>query len=150
VIPPAEGSVGLGLLTTMSPMLADGGPKTFAALVALGVAGGVVALVIAVVGEFRARAGRSEDGRVPPRTALVASAVVLLGSAGVFFLAGLLSGTFCVERGCVASSKASSLPILGFTLSSFAAAVLLLAFLASSRSARAREEGALGRGRSGR
>lgn len=121
-----------------APMIAGGGPQTFAALVALGVAGDVVALVTVVVGELRARTRRSEHAGGPTRRAFVAGAAVLLGSAAVFFLAGLLSGAICVTRGCVASMNGSSLPLIGVLSSTLASAALLLAFLASSRSGRAR------------
>ena len=119
-------------------MLLEGGPETFAALVSLGFAGDVAALVMAVVGEVRARSRRSEHPG-PPRLLFVASAVVLLGAAAVFFLAGLLSGAMCIGDGCVTSSDGSSLPLIGSISSTLGSVLLLLAFLASSRSGRTPE-----------
>lgn len=107
-------------------MLAEGGPETFAALVSLGVAGDVTAIVIVVIGELRAR--RRPVGR-PKHRALIAGALVLLGSAGSFFLAGALGGAICITRGCVTSANGSWLPLIGFTVS----AASLVAFLIAGR-----------------
>ena len=96
---------------------------------ALGVGGDAAGLVLVVVGELRARR-RGLSGR-PAHLGLIKGALVLLGSAAAFFLAGTFSGAICITRGCVSSTHGSSFPLPGMICSVLAAVVFLAIYLAT-------------------